>query len=55
MLSCYFPVVYTPPDDAPGKAVTRQELLLAVESALAPAFAPYVVPLLLEKMTSSLT
>jgi hypothetical protein len=64
VLSCYFPIVYTPPADALGGAtalaaavVGRQELVSAVQAALAatPAFAPHVVPLLLEKLTSSLT
>ncbi|CAL8466583.1 g6119 [Coccomyxa elongata] len=54
VLGCYFPIVYTPPADTTGK-VTREELVSAVESALstAPAFAPYVVPMLLEKLSSS--
>ncbi|BDA41132.1 probable MMS19 nucleotide excision repair protein homolog [Coccomyxa sp. Obi] len=55
VLGCYFPIVYTPPADTTGK-VTRGELVAGVESALsaAPAFAPYVVPMLLEKLSSSL-
>ncbi len=57
VLSCYFPIVYTPPADAPGRVVGRQELASGVEAALAaaPALALHVVPLLLEKLTSSLT
>ena len=55
VLGCYFPIVYTPPADATGK-ITREELVAGVETALsaAPAFAPYVLPMLLEKLSSSL-
>ena len=55
MLGCYFPIVYTPPADTKGK-VTREELVAGVERALsaAPALAPYVIPMLLEKLSSSL-
>lgn len=55
MLGCYFPIIYTPPQNIPD-SVTRQELAAAVEQAMAatPALAPHVVPLLLEKLSSSL-
>ncbi|KAK9916671.1 hypothetical protein WJX75_005534 [Coccomyxa subellipsoidea] len=55
VLGCYFPIVYTPPAQAKGK-VTREELVSGVEQALsaAPAFAQYVLPMLLEKLSSSL-
>lgn len=54
VLGCYFPIVYTPPADTTGK-VTREELVSGVENALsaAPAFARHVVPMLLEKLSSS--
>ena len=54
VLGCYFPVMYTPPGNVPG-SVSRRELASAVEQAMAaaPALAPYVVPLLLEKLSSS--
>ena len=55
VLGCYFPIVYTPPAQTKGK-VTREELVAGVERALsaAPVFAPYVLPMLLEKLSSSL-
>ena len=55
VLGCYFPIIYTPPQNMAG-SVSRQELATAVEQAMAatPALAPYVVPLLLEKLSSSL-
>ena len=57
VLGCYFPVVYKPPPSMPGEAVvTRPALASAVERALAaaPALAPHAIPLLLEKLASSL-
>lgn len=57
VLGCYFPVVYAPPPAAPaGEVVTRAALASAVQRALAsaPALAPHTVPLLLEKLASSL-
>ena len=55
VLGCYFPIIYTAPQNMPG-SVTRQELAAAVEQAMAatPALAPHVVPLFLEKLSSSL-
>jgi len=54
VLGCYFPIVYTPPADSKGK-ITREELVRGVEQALSavPAFAPHVIPMLLEKLSSS--
>ena len=57
VLGCYFPVVYAPPPAVPvGEVVPRAALASAVEHALAaaPALAPHAVPLLLEKLASSL-
>ena len=57
VLGCYFPVVYAPPPVAPaGEVVTRAALASAVERTLAaaPALAPHALPLLLEKLASSL-
>jgi hypothetical protein len=55
VLACYFPIVYTPPPGAPG-VITRAELVSGVEAALAagPTLAPHVIPLVLEKLSSSL-
>ncbi len=55
VLGCYFPIIYTPPQNMLG-SVTRQELAAAVEQAMAaaPALALHVIPLLLEKLSSSL-
>lgn len=54
VLGCYFPIVYTPPANTTGK-ITREELVRGVEQALSavPAFAPHVIPMLLEKLSSS--
>jgi hypothetical protein len=53
-LGTYFPILYTQPPNMPG-CVTRTELAAAVKQALAavPVFAAYVIPLLLQKLSSS--
>ena len=55
LLGTYFPILYTQPSNMP-RCVTRVELATAVEQALAavPVFAPHVIPLLLEKLSSSI-
>lgn len=56
VLACYFPITYAPPA-APGPdVITREQLVAGVAAALAsaPAFAPYALPLILEKLGSSL-
>lgn len=56
MLACYFPITYAPPA-APGpEVITREQLVAGVAAALAAAtaFAPYALPLILEKLGSSL-
>ena len=56
MLACYFPVAYTPPAArGTDKVLSREELSSSLEETLTvtPAFAPYVVPMLLEKLASS--
>ena len=55
MLSCYFPLVFTPRPGDPD-SVSRDTLADALLAALtaAPAFAPMFVPLALEKLTSTL-
>ena len=55
MLSCNFPLVFTPRPGDPD-SVSRDTLADALLAALtaAPAFAPMFVPLALEKLTSTL-
>ena len=55
ILGIYFPILYTQPPNMPG-CVTRAELATAVEQAMAavPVFASHVVPLLLQKLSSSI-
>ena len=55
ILGVYFPILYTQPPNVPG-CVTRAELATAVEQAMAavPVFAPHVIPLLLQKLSSSI-
>lgn len=54
MLSCYFPVSFTPPP-GDGRAITRGQLAAELQATLAaaPAFAPHVVPLAIEKLGST--
>lgn len=55
VLACYFPITFTPPpDDVRG--VTREDLHAALQATMActEAFAPHILPLILEKLTSSL-
>lgn len=55
VMSCYFPITYTQPSNDPYN-ITRLELAMALEEALTSArdFAPYAIPLFLEKMASDL-
>ena len=56
MLACYFPITYAPPASPGAVVITREQLVAGVAAALAavPEFAPYAVPLVLEKLGSSL-
>ena len=56
MLACYFPITYAPPASPGPDIITREQLVAGVAAALAavPAFAPYALPLVLEKLGSSL-
>lgn len=56
MLACYFPITYAPPANPGPDIITREQLVAGVAAALAavPAFAPYTLPLVLEKLGSSL-
>lgn len=54
VLACYFPVVFSPPPNDPY-GITRAMLATRLLRPLtaSPALAPYVVPLVLEKLASS--
>jgi DNA repair/transcription protein MET18/MMS19 len=56
VLACYFPIVYTPPTPAPPGTIERAQLVAGVQAALAaaPAFARHALPMVLEKLGSSL-
>ena len=56
MLACYFPITYAPPANPGPNISTREQLVAGVAAALAavPAFSPYALPLVLEKLGSSL-
>ncbi|XP_046850704.1 MMS19 nucleotide excision repair protein homolog isoform X2 [Xenia sp. Carnegie-2017] len=51
--SCYFPIDFTPPPNDPH-SITREQLILALRKCLASTsiFAPFCVPLLIEKISS---
>ncbi|GFH09669.1 MMS19_N domain-containing protein, partial [Haematococcus lacustris] len=54
VLSCYFPLTFTPPKNDPHR-ISRAQLASALEHALAasPFLATWVVPLVLEKLSST--
>ena len=56
MLACYFPITYAPPAAGGADVITREQLVAGVAGALAaaPPFAPHALPLVLEKLGSSL-
>ncbi|ESO87854.1 hypothetical protein LOTGIDRAFT_234861 [Lottia gigantea] len=56
VVSCYFPVSFSPPPDNPH-GITKQDLVLSLRSCLSatPLFSEYCLPLLLEKLTSDIT
>ncbi|MEW5299353.1 MAG: hypothetical protein WDW36_002378 [Sanguina aurantia] len=53
-LSAYFPVTFTPPRNDAHR-ITRADLVAALQATLSasPFFAPFVLPLLLEKLSST--
>ncbi|KAK9823856.1 hypothetical protein WJX72_005960 [[Myrmecia] bisecta] len=55
MLSCYFPIMFKPPPNS-AHAITREDLAGELERTMAASalLAPHVLPLLLEKLASSL-
>ena len=55
MLVCYFPLVFTPPAADPD-AVSRGALVASLEATLTacPLFAPFFIPIALEKLSSTL-
>lgn len=55
VVACYFPISFTPPPDSPH-TISRGQLAAALEATLVacPLFAPHLLPLLLEKLSSTL-
>ena len=55
IVACYFPISFTPPPDSPHQ-ITRAQLTGELEATLtaSPLFAHHLLPLLLEKLSSSL-
>ncbi|KAL6781984.1 hypothetical protein ACKKBF_B10190 [Auxenochlorella protothecoides x Auxenochlorella symbiontica] len=55
ILSCYFPISFSPPANDPH-GITREGLARALADVLlcSPAFLPFLLPVLLEKLASSL-
>lgn len=55
VISCYFPISFSPPPNT-VHAITRQDLAAALQDALTctPLFAPLFIPMLVEKLCSSL-
>lgn len=55
VVACYFPITFRlKPEDMHG--ITRDELASALEATFScsPVFAVYIIPLLLEKLSSSI-
>ncbi|XP_068114969.1 MMS19 nucleotide excision repair protein homolog isoform X2 [Hyperolius riggenbachi] len=55
VVSCYFPIDFTPPPSDPH-GITREDLVLGLRAVLAatPRFAEHLLPLLIEKMDSDI-
>ncbi|RWS26259.1 hypothetical protein B4U80_12993 [Leptotrombidium deliense] len=55
VISCYFPITYSPPENVKYD-VSRQDLCDALQDCFkaSPSFAPYSIPLILEKLESDL-
>ena len=55
VLSCYFPIVFTPPPNDPHK-ITREQIAQELERSLTsnPAFVPHIIQLVAEKLGSTL-
>jgi hypothetical protein len=55
VLSCYFPIAFTPPPNDPYR-ISRDDLAKGLESTLVSEtrFAPFLMPLILEKLSSIL-
>ncbi|XP_062859268.1 MMS19 nucleotide excision repair protein homolog [Trichomycterus rosablanca] len=53
VMSCYFPIDFTPPANDP-RGITQEELILALRAVLTgtPRFAEFLLPLLIEKLDS---
>ncbi|KAL4231335.1 mms19 nucleotide excision repair [Mactra antiquata] len=55
VVSCYFPIDFTPPSNDPS-GITQEDLILGLRKCLSasPKFAQYCLPLLMEKLTSDM-
>ena len=55
-VACYFPLTFTPPPDA-AHAITREDMASELEATISalPSLTEHIVPLLLEKLASSVT
>ncbi|KAM5141580.1 MMS19 nucleotide excision repair protein homolog [Mantella aurantiaca] len=55
VVSCYFPIDFTPPSSDPH-GITREDLILGLRAVLSatPRFAEFLLPLLIEKMDSDI-
>uniref|UniRef100_T1JH66 MMS19 nucleotide excision repair protein n=1 Tax=Strigamia maritima TaxID=126957 RepID=T1JH66_STRMM len=55
VISCYFPIDFSPPSNNPH-GVTKEDLILTLRNCLAatPVFGPFCLPLLIEKLDSSI-
>ena len=55
VIACYFPISFSPPPNN-VHGITRQDLAAALQHALTctPLFAPFFIPMLVEKLSSSL-
>ena len=55
VIACYFPISFSPPPNN-VHGIARQDLAAALQHALTctPLFAPFFIPMLVEKLSSSL-
>ena len=56
VIACYFPIDFNPPKNDPF-GITREKLVDGLRNAMtaSPLFAPYCLPLLIEKLSSDLS
>lgn len=55
VVTCYYPIDFTPPPDEPNFGVTAKQLTTALENCMKASdkLAPHIIPFLLEKLGSS--